>query len=62
MAEISKENEDNFIFKMKVLYNQMIHIPSMFSTLKTEFPLFFETDTTNIIHLPMTLQSKIIQK
>ncbi|KAM9946217.1 hypothetical protein ACTFIT_004519 [Dictyostelium discoideum] len=59
MAEISKENEDNFIFKMKVLYNQMIHIPSMLSTLKTEFPLFFETDTTNLIHLPMTLQEQI---
>ncbi|KAN0004124.1 hypothetical protein ACTFIZ_010298 [Dictyostelium cf. discoideum] len=59
MVEISKENEDNFIFRMKVLYNQMIHIPSMLSTLKTEFPLFFETDTTNLIHLPMSLQEQI---
>ncbi|KAN0035845.1 hypothetical protein ACTA71_005136 [Dictyostelium dimigraforme] len=59
MIEISKENENNFIFRMKVLYNQMIHIPVMLDTLKTEFPLFFETANTNLIYLPMLLQEQI---
>ncbi|KAN0036725.1 hypothetical protein ACTFIV_002032 [Dictyostelium citrinum] len=59
MVEISKDNENSFIFRMKVLYNQMIHIPVMLNTLKIEFPLFFENDTTNLIHLPMSLQEQI---
>ncbi|KAK5577929.1 hypothetical protein RB653_002877 [Dictyostelium firmibasis] len=59
MGEISQENENNFIFRMKVLYNQMIHIPVMLNTLKIEFPHFFEIETTNLIHLPMSLQEQI---
>ncbi|KAF2071813.1 hypothetical protein CYY_006874 [Polysphondylium violaceum] len=64
MSNTSNQEQDDFIFRLKVLYNQMVHIPIMLATLRKEFPKFFnqndDADTDLIQDLKsIPLQEKI---
>jgi len=62
--KITDQEQDDFIFRLKVLYNQMIHIPVLLTTLHKEFPKFYnqndDVDSDLITELSsISLQEKI---
>ncbi|EGC36116.1 hypothetical protein DICPUDRAFT_32387, partial [Dictyostelium purpureum] len=48
---ITEENENDFVFKLKVLFNQLVHIPTMLATLKNEISPNFLKRKTNKLNL-----------